>query len=134
MPALEGALREAAARHLAVRLRVREVGAFPALARPRVVWLGVEPTPRLELLHHEVESACAALGFEVEGRPFRPHVTLGRVRPGAPSHVGPALARTAPQCAVDEEVLVITLDLMRSTLGAGPARHEALARLPLREG
>jgi 2'-5' RNA ligase len=33
---------------------------------------------------HRVEQGAEALGFPVEGRPFRPHVTLGRVRDGVP--------------------------------------------------
>ena len=40
------------------------------------VWIGVGQDPRLELLHHDVEVAFEGLGFEVEGRPFRPHLTF----------------------------------------------------------
>ena len=56
------------------------IGAFPNFRRARVVWIGVEQEPRLELLHHDLELACEQEGFEVEGRPFRPHITLARVR------------------------------------------------------
>jgi 2'-5' RNA ligase len=131
--AIVDALREVAARHLATRVTLAGIGAFPALARPRVVWVGVEATPRLELLQHDVEATCAALGFEVEGRPFRPHVTLGRVRPGAAAAMPPALATAAATCTVAADVLVDTLDLMHSTLMPGGTRHVAVARLPFRE-
>lgn len=60
-----------------------ELGAFPTLARPRVLWAGYQSEPALELLVHRVEQGTEALGFPVEGRPFRPHVTLGRLREGA---------------------------------------------------
>lgn len=132
------ALGRVAAAHAPVRLVVAGVGAFPSLARPRVVWAGVDPTPRLELLQHDVEAACAELGFEVEGRAFRPHVTLGRVRPGTRASDARveslrALAAAASQATPSADVLVPTLDLMGSVLMPGGARHEAVARLPFRE-
>lgn len=131
--ALVAALAPAVARHLAPTLEVRGVGAFPNPARPRVVWAGVEAAPRLELLQHEVEAICATLGYEVEGRAFRPHITLGRVRDDAPREVLAALAAAVPATSVSARVAVDTVDLMESTLLPGGARHEAVARLPLRE-
>jgi RNA 2',3'-cyclic 3'-phosphodiesterase len=130
---VEAALRRVAAAHAVVRVAIGGVGAFPSLARPRVVWAGVEASPRLELLQHDVEAACAALGFEVEGRAFRPHVTLGRVRPNASAEPLRALAVAASRCDPRADVMVPTLDLMASTLMAGGARHDAVARLPFRE-
>ncbi len=57
-----------------------EFGAFPDPQRARVLWFGLEPAGELELLVHRVEQELSALGFEGEGRPFHPHITLGRVR------------------------------------------------------
>lgn len=134
MEALVPALRDVAGAHVPVRLALRGVGAFPSLARPRVVWLGIEATPRLELLQHDLEAACARHGFEVEGRPFRPHITLGRVRPGATPASLAALAVAAGRCDATADVVVESVDVMESTLLPGGARHELRARLPLREG
>jgi len=63
-------------------LRLQSLGAFPTFRRPRVVWLGVEAPPTLELLKDRVERFAEGIGFPPEGVPFRPHVTLGRVREG----------------------------------------------------
>lgn len=131
--ALVDALAPVVARHAAPTLALRGVDAFPNLSRPRVVWAGVEATPRLELLQHDVEATCATLGYEVEGRAFRPHITLGRVRPDAARASLEGLAAAAPRVALDARVVVPTVDLMESTLLPGGARHEAVARLPLRE-
>jgi len=60
-----------------------ELGAFPSLQRARVLWAGYQTEPALELLVHRVEQATEPLGFPGEGRPFRAHVTLGRVREGS---------------------------------------------------
>ena len=61
------------------------MGTFPEGRRyPRVVWMGItEGNDRLRDLASKVDHACSALGFEMEERPFRPHLTIGRVRRGS---------------------------------------------------
>src|SRR3982750_3463285 len=78
--ALSSAMSDLARTHAAPMIHLASVGAFPTFRRPRVIWMGIDPEPKLELLHHDVELACDRLGHELEGRPFRPHLTLGRVR------------------------------------------------------
>lgn len=57
-------------------------GIFPNARRPRVIWLGVEDrSGTLERLATEIEHVSRAYGIEPETRPFRPHMTLARVRP-----------------------------------------------------
>lgn len=76
------AVEAAAAGGCAVPLRLNGLGAFPTFRRPRVVWLGVEAPPALELLRDRLERLAEGIGFQPEGVPFRPHITLGRVREG----------------------------------------------------
>lgn len=62
-------------------LEVRGVGAFPTLARPRSIWLGVgRGSEDMIKLHASLEKELSELGYRPEGRRFRPHLTLGRVR------------------------------------------------------
>lgn len=62
-------------------LHVRGVGAFPSAARPSVLWAGVEPVDGpLAALQERVESASRAMGLSPETKPFRPHLTLARLR------------------------------------------------------
>jgi 2'-5' RNA ligase len=63
-------------------LAMRGIGVFPALQRPRVLHLDLEAGADLELLQDRIERGGDRLGFSPEGRPFRPHVTLGRVKEG----------------------------------------------------
>jgi 2'-5' RNA ligase len=63
-------------------LRLGELDAFPSAVRPRVLWLGIEGPPALELLQERLERGGEGIGFPPEGAPFQPHVTLGRVREG----------------------------------------------------
>jgi 2'-5' RNA ligase len=111
-------------------LRVAGVGAFPSLARPRVLWVGVAASP-LASFADAVELVCRAAGFPAEARPLRPHVTLGRVREGNRRGV-PELGFLARDGGREFGASpVADLVLFRSELGSGGARHTPLARLPL---
>src|SRR3977135_3492271 len=56
-------------------------GIFPARGAPRVLWIGVEEsTGHLASLHRILEDECAKIGFAREQRPFRPHLTISRLR------------------------------------------------------
>ncbi|MDD2471679.1 MAG: RNA 2',3'-cyclic phosphodiesterase [Dehalococcoidales bacterium] len=61
----------------------KRLGAFPALSRVQVLWVGLSgELGRLQMLAGEVENGMAALGFPPEKRRFTPHLTLARARPG----------------------------------------------------
>ncbi|OFV87679.1 MAG: 2'-5' RNA ligase [Acidobacteria bacterium RBG_16_68_9] len=63
----------------AFTVRVRGLGVFPTLRRPRVIWVGLEGA-EFPPLARAVEQTLAPLGFPPERRPFQPHLTLGRVQ------------------------------------------------------
>jgi 2'-5' RNA ligase len=70
-----------AAAQAPLSLHITGAGAFPSLKNPRVVWLGLNgDVAPLAALHRQLEAAFAPLGFPPEGRPFAPHLTLGRVK------------------------------------------------------
>ncbi len=79
---IEQAIRTANEGSAPLAMRLDELGAFPNARRPRVLWVGLEAPPALELLQDRLERQCEAIGFAPEGVPFRPHITLGRVREG----------------------------------------------------
>jgi RNA 2',3'-cyclic 3'-phosphodiesterase len=135
VPSLRDAMRAVAATHREIELDLGGIGAFPNLRRPRVVWMGVAAEPRLELLHHDVEVACEQLGLPVEGRPFRPHLTLARVRERPSVDELRALSRAAKQMDQHETMVVESIDLMLSELAQTPGtgtRYTRLAAAPLR--
>jgi 2'-5' RNA ligase len=112
-----------ARRHRPFEMTLGGVGAFPNFRRARVVWIGVESDPRLELLHHDLELACEEAGFEVEGRPFRPHITLARVRSPLPLDRARPFARAARRVAYAASDQVQALGLLESTMGSGASRY-----------
>lgn len=79
---LEGvhtAVREAVAARSTSSLRVRGVGGFPSLRRPRVLWVGLQDDGVLGELAEAVAAALTPLGFPPPEHPFRAHATIGRV-------------------------------------------------------
>ena len=81
LEAVKVALGRAASEVLPFSFTVGGMGCFPNTRRPRVIWVGLyEPAGALSRLRDAVESYVAPLGFPTEKRPFRPHLTLGRVQ------------------------------------------------------
>jgi len=110
-------------------LALGELGAFPSRSRPRVLWVGVQAPPSLELLQDRIERGSEAIGFPPEGTPFQPHVTLGRVREGQriprqglDDHAG----RFQPLPFVAQELV-----LYESVLTTGGPRYESRLTLDL---
>ena len=97
---------------------------FPSPRRPRVVALGLEPAAPLLELAAALERACVALGFPAELRPFRAHLTLGRLL-GRSFPTVAALAAPAAELAVEEVVL------FRSELSPAGSRYTPLERARL---
>jgi 2'-5' RNA ligase len=77
--AIQAQLDAVASRCQAFPLVTAGVGAFPRLAAPRVLWVGLQPEERLFKLAADVEAAISPLGFPPENRPFKGHLTLARL-------------------------------------------------------
>ena len=64
-------------------LEVRGMGAFPNVRNPRVIWMGlIDEQQVLIPLQKQLEFTLETIGFQVEDRLFRPHLTLGRMDSG----------------------------------------------------
>lgn len=75
------AAREAAAAVEPFEIRLAGLGVFPGPRRPQVVWAGTrEGAEALEGLASALAAALRRHGFPDDPRPFRPHVTLARVK------------------------------------------------------
>lgn len=67
-------------------LRLSGGGRFGSLRRPQVAWAGLDgDVGPLQELAARLAAAARGLRLPVEDRPFRPHLTLGRWRPGRPA-------------------------------------------------
>jgi len=88
---------------------------------------------RLEALVRAVNAALAVVGFEPERRPFRPHLTLGRVRDEIPTRRRAEIEVAVGKMAVPQvSWRTAQVSLMRSRLHSQGAAYEVLATFPLR--
>lgn len=138
------ALGPVVAAHPAFELRTADLGAFPSIKRPRVLWLGLwGPAHRLATLQTAIGETLTEYEFEVAGdEQFHPHITLGRVRTvkdGSARDLPAAIRRRFEALQASDEVshrnpvpLPITeVHLMRSHLSHEGARYETVERFPL---
>jgi 2'-5' RNA ligase len=115
-------------------MRFRGLGAFPTIARPRVVWAGIsDGASELTQLATRVEEACAQHGFEREERSFRAHLTLGRARHPGPSPTLASILTELAQADLGQTEVDRTL-LMKSQLVRSGAVYSVLEQQPLSEG
>lgn len=64
-----------------IESNLTRLGGFPNLKRPRVIWVDIEKNrENIITLARDVDSALVDIGFEKDDKPFKPHLTLGRVK------------------------------------------------------
>ncbi|HEY3228502.1 MAG TPA: RNA 2',3'-cyclic phosphodiesterase [Roseiflexaceae bacterium] len=134
LPRLGAALRAALAGHTAVAVRLDGIGAFPNLRRPSIVWAGIGgATAALERVYVASGAALEALGLPRDARPFRAHLTLGRVRreaaPAQLERLGRAIRSLPPFAPVPWVIERVVL--FRSELRPSGPVYTALETAPL---
>ncbi len=106
-------------------------GAFPNFRRPRVVWLDMHPPAPLAAVARRLDDALAPMGFATETRPFRAHVTLGRINDAVPREQVLSLQRTLGAVHDSWTLAVREVILMRSTLSQEGPTYVALHHVAL---
>jgi 2'-5' RNA ligase len=134
LPAVKLAIQEAVVGHAPFELEFSNIGTFGGREGLRLMWVGIAgDVLRLEALVRAVNAALAVVGFEPERRPFRPHLTLGRVRDEISTR-----HRAEIEVAVGKSTVppvswrTAQVSLMRSRLTTAGATYEVIATFPLR--
>jgi RNA 2',3'-cyclic 3'-phosphodiesterase len=128
-------MRAEVSRHASFEISVGELGVFPSLRRPHVIWVGVEAPQELYLLHHGIETEMYRLGYAAEDRSFSPHLTLGRVSRNARSNDYYPISEVLSGYKVGflGALRVQSIDLYRSDLHPDGAVYTCLFSAPLGE-
>jgi RNA 2',3'-cyclic 3'-phosphodiesterase len=134
LPSIKLAVQEAVVGHSPFELEFSNIGTFGGREGLRIMWVGIAgDVLRLEALVRAVNAALAVVGFEPERRPFRPHLTLGRVRDEIPTRQRAEIEVAVGKMAVPSTSWRTTqVSLMRSRLTRQGASYEILASFPLR--
>ncbi len=137
------AVAPAFAGHQVFRLRTADLGVFPSIRRPRVLWVGLHgPTHRLESIRNDVTAALMEIEAPHDASPYHPHLTLGRFRSVANHRTRdlPERIRTRFETLMAEglgttrQPIAIPIDevlLMRSLIDHRGSHHEVIERYPL---
>ena len=129
---VEGVVDRVAGATGAFPLAIGGFGAFPTIRRPRVVWVGVDPTPALRCLKQDLEWGLANHGFEREIRAFHPHVTVGRAGESEGAGAFRGLDELSAKLEYRGKVPAETVDLMRSQLSRQGPYYSLLRDSPLK--
>ena len=116
--------------------RLKGLGVFGSLQQPRVIWMGVEDQPSgqiqgtpLQRLHSILTKELELRSFEVDKRPFSPHLTLARVKQRLSPYEQQSLQRLlhSKQAAVSSPPYWVDhLIVMKSELSRMGARYISL--------
>ena len=114
-------------------LSLSNLGAFPKLNYPRVIWIGVTNDQPVVKIAQEIEKEAVEIGLPRESRPFSSHITLGRVRSalnrGALIEKLIFLKKNFPPSNL--EFKVHSLTLFKSTLTPSGPIYEIIHSYPL---
>jgi len=127
----KGALSASLRAFAPMSLSARGVGVFPGLNRPRVIWVGIGgESAALAAMQKALDDHLEQAGFKPDDRPFKGHLTLGRVK-GA---LKTAVFREALQAALNFETdpfTVASASLFKSELNPSGAVYSRLVTAPL---
>ncbi|MDD5561166.1 MAG: RNA 2',3'-cyclic phosphodiesterase [Candidatus Omnitrophica bacterium] len=71
----------------AFKIKINSAGVFPNMHAARIIWMGSDQLPLgLKQLALQLETRLVQTGIPQEQRPFRAHITIGRVK----EHIAPA--------------------------------------------
>ena len=125
------ATESAARRASTFSYRLARLGTFGSSRQPRVIWMGIdEPSGSLLRLHRTLNRELEQRGFEIDKRPFSPHLTLARIKaPLAPDELQRLqhiLQSKQYGIASSDFYPVHHLDVMKSELSRSGARYTCL--------
>lgn len=112
----------------AFHARFTRLGAFPSLENPRVIWIGLDPSPALINFARLIDTSTRKIGFDGDGKSFTPHLTLGRVKPGITPEEQTMLSRSLQATPLPDlaPFLVASVTLFQSVLKPGGAEYYQL--------
>jgi 2'-5' RNA ligase len=115
-------------------LSITGIGVFPSLKRPRVIWVGIQGNvSALNALQADVVKATQSIGIRPDKRPYKAHLTLGRVDKRARSQdyrqIGQLIRQKQSGIGQVGQLKVTHIHLIRSQLKPGGPIYTPLAKI-----
>ncbi|MBF0224803.1 MAG: RNA 2',3'-cyclic phosphodiesterase [Desulfobacterales bacterium] len=113
-------------------LKLKEIGVFPSVRKPRVIWLGIsENVKKLITLNEILEDNMEKIGFSKEEKQFKAHITMARVKE-IKSYEEIANAINSVSAPESESFMCDKLILFQSTLKPTGAIYNKIIVEPLK--
>ncbi|HLI09782.1 MAG TPA: RNA 2',3'-cyclic phosphodiesterase [Ktedonobacteraceae bacterium] len=114
--------------------RLTKPGFFGSPRSPRVIWMGIEePVGKLTRLHRVLNQDLEQRGFEIDKRPFSPHLTLARVKAPLTPDEQQTLQRLLADAHLSKPSPPYTVNglaVMKSELSRSGAKYSAIREMP----
>ena len=132
VPEIQHAMDALAQKQCPFTLQVHQLGGFPTIQNPRVIWAGLAgDVEALIQFQDRLEKEALVLGFPLGDRTFTPHLTLGRVRDRLSPQELDRLALEVSAINLPEMAFNVTsVTLMQSILLPSGAEYRALGQIP----
>lgn len=77
-------LRDRAPGFFPITTYLSEIGAFPDFSHPKIIWGALDdPSNKIHTIVNVLEGELSKFGIAKDDHPFKPHITLGRIRSSA---------------------------------------------------
>lgn len=108
-------------------MELKSIGTFPAHGDPRIVWAGTKSDMPLEVISASLGENLRDASICFDNKPFKPHITLGRISGKTDLTEICSEYRTKSLCRFECD----HVDIMKSTLGSGGAVHSLIQSVRL---
>lgn len=113
-------------------LKLQRLGVFPNPKRPSAFWVGVDRNETLLQMAKELEEKLEKLDIPREDRPFRAHITLGRMPRRKDWGDPKKLASLLKEISFQDEMTVEKIALFKSSLLPEGPVYEVLQEFSLK--
>jgi 2'-5' RNA ligase len=115
----------------AFTLHVEDIGAFPNMRKPRVLWIVLNQSTVLQCLYSSITRETAQIGKPPEHREFQPHLTFARIKEPDPISIAAIseFLKSKPDSFTPWEVK--SIELMESNLTPNGAIYSNLRAFTL---
>ena len=127
IPQISQQLAEISQNFSSLRLEFSQLGGFPDLQHPQVIWIGLD-SDTLHQLRQAIANRLLPLVPTADTKPFRPHLTIARTNPlFHPETKANWGQRGEPLKATLPPVTIPQIDLMESTLAPGGSIYKKVS-------
>ncbi len=125
-------IEEIAREKVCFSVRLCNIGAFPKVESPRIIWAGIDEGEReTQDLAYELEEKIAKIGIPKEDKPFSSHITIARLKSPSNRECLVQELKKLPKIQ-DKKFPVTKITLFKSTLTTKGPIYEVLKEADLK--